>query len=122
MRRSLAEYAVLDALANDLESLESILRLANHPLVGWQEEHGREFVRDDIVAALRRLIRDHSVEAFAPTTDGSELATLGLGVLPPSPFDDHWFAMTVRGEPPRDCRRLPIVRGWEHDKTGAVFS
>ena len=27
-----------------------------------------------------------------------------------------------RRESPRDCRRLSIVRGWEHDKTGAVFS
>ena len=25
-------------------------------------------------------------------------------------------------EPPRDCRRLPTVRGWEHDETDAVFA
>jgi hypothetical protein len=25
-------------------------------------------------------------------------------------------------EPPRDCRGLPTVRGWEHDESDAVFS
>ena len=28
----------------------------------------------------------------------------------------------VVSEPPRDCRRLPIVRGWEYDKSEAVFT
>jgi hypothetical protein len=61
MTRPDIDYYVLDALATDLESLEEILRLVNHPQIGWAAEAGHPFGRSEVLVVLPRLVRDELV-------------------------------------------------------------
>jgi hypothetical protein len=47
---------VLDALSNDIESIESILSLINSDEYGWKNVVGRAFVDKEIKHSLKRLI------------------------------------------------------------------
>lgn len=45
---------ILDTLANDVEDLESILRMLNSDTaIGWHKQWGRRFTRDEVVPAWR---------------------------------------------------------------------
>ena len=89
---------VLDSLANDIEDLESILRMLNSETVlGWKQEWGTTFARDVVVEALSRLIRKELVEVLIAASDGKSLMPLGRGLLPPGSYDDVYFSMTDRG-------------------------
>lgn len=89
---------VLDALANDIEDLESILRMLNSDTVlGWKGEWGAPFTRAVIVESLTRLIRREFVEVLAFDVEGKSLIGLGRGVLPPGNYDDMYFSMTDEG-------------------------
>ena len=92
------DLCVLDTLANDLESLEDVLRLLNHPTVGWQHLNGqRDFTREDAVAALLRNIRDDLVEACVYDPEHTALVGSGSGRIPDGSLDDVWFRLTDRG-------------------------
>ena len=97
MARIDIDYYVLDALANDLESLDDILRLVNHPDVGWVPEAGRPVSRAAIVATLPRLVRDKLVQVYVPSATTSELEPLPIGRLPTTPVDGWYFGMTAHG-------------------------
>jgi hypothetical protein len=89
---------VLDALANDIEDLESILRMLNSDTVlGWTQEWGRSFTRGDVVEGLSRLIKRDLVEVLVFSNDGKSLMELGRGTLPPGDYDDVYFALTEKG-------------------------
>jgi hypothetical protein len=80
--RHLLDFVVLDALANDIEDLDGIQRLANHADIGWTAEAGGEIAIAPLLAALTRLIRDHLVRAHVESASVPELVPLPLGVLP----------------------------------------
>lgn len=89
---------VLDTLANDVEELDSILRMLNsNTVLGWSDEWGRPFSRPEVVAALSRLIKRDLVEVLTLTEDGKSLRELGSGILPPNTYDDVYFSMTAKG-------------------------
>jgi hypothetical protein len=91
------DLIVLDALANDIEGFSDVLRLVNHPTIGWADELGRDFEPADIALSLVRLIRDGSVEACYASDSGTELLGAGDRVGPPVPLTDLWYRMTARG-------------------------
>ena len=96
--RRLIEFLVLDALANDIETLDAILALLNHDTVGWRADNGgRPFGRDDVVAPLLKNVREGLVEAFELAPSDQSLRALGRRVLPGSSLDDDWFALTPAG-------------------------
>ena len=96
--RQQIDYFVLDALADDLEALEDILRLVNHESIGWRSHNGgRAFARDDVVSALRRGVREGLIEAFTLDSSGKSLRPLGVGRLPSASLDDYWFGLTPAG-------------------------
>jgi hypothetical protein len=98
MPREATDYVVLDAIADDLESLEIILSRVNHPEFGWQGLHGNvEFTRAEVVAALFRLIRDGLAEACSYSERDRALVNLGPRVLPSGELDEHWFVITPHG-------------------------
>ena len=112
MPRPSLDLFILDAVADDLENLEDILRMLNSTsAIGWRHLHPAPFTRDEILPALARLIRENLVEACPLDQSGKFLVEAGSGVLPEGSWDDVWFRMTARGR---------IVHStWEPDSPGA---
>jgi len=97
---------VLDALANDVEDLDSVIRMLNSDSeLGWREEWGRDFRRDEILAALLRLVRNDLVRVLALAEDGKSLEELSLGTLPETGLGTAYFGITPRGR--------MVHRSWE---------
>jgi hypothetical protein len=99
MARALIDYLVLDALADDFESMEQIEPDMKRALEFWCiDEPASKFSRAEIVLAITRLIRDRLVEAVALNSDGKSMSNIGEGVHPKGNLDDYWFGMTARGK------------------------
>lgn len=95
MRRP--DYYVLDTLANDVETIEDILRMLNSTTeLGWADEWGRPFNRSDIVASLARLVRGGFVRGYSTAGDDAHLSALPEGVLPAN-LGEAYFGMTDSG-------------------------
>ena len=106
MARDAIDLVVLDTIADDVESLDTILARLNHPKFGWRElRAGGDFCRDDIIPPLLRLIRAGLAEAYRQEPDG--LVKIGHRVLPQSDMDDHWYGITSHG--------LMIHAAWQPD-------
>jgi hypothetical protein len=89
---------VLDALSNDIEDLESVLRMLNSDTaLGWAKEWGRTFTRAEIVEAVSRLIKRDLVRVLVYGSDGKSLTELSPEVLPPGDYGDVYFSLTERG-------------------------
>jgi hypothetical protein len=96
LKRQAIDLVVLDALADDLESMEQILHGLHHEPLSWQRApDGSLYKREDVVTALLRLIRDGLVVGFRVETGG--LVRMGAGVMPPGNLDDYWFGITPPG-------------------------
>lgn len=97
-RAAVPDMYVLDNLADDIESLEDILRMLNSThVIGWKQRWGRSFERSEVVEALSRLVHDDLVRVSILTSEGKALNELAARQLPPGDYDDVWFAMTPRG-------------------------
>ena len=89
---------VLDALADDVEDLESILRVLNSDsAIGWHRQWGRHFTTADVVASLTRLIAADRVRVSVLSVDGKWLEELPATQFPPAAFGEAWFALTPHG-------------------------
>jgi hypothetical protein len=97
LTRAPIDLFLLDALANDLENLDDIVRLLNSEAVGWRDRHPAPFTREDIVPALARVIQEDLVEACILDASGKFLTDAGSRVLPDGRWDDLWFRLTSRG-------------------------
>jgi hypothetical protein len=113
-RQPLPDMFVLDSLANDVESLDDILRILNSDeAIGWHKQWGRHFTREEVVQALARLVRADHVRVSTLTSNGKWLEELAPTELPASTFDDVWFALTPHGRvvhtnwDPSDQRESP---------------
>jgi len=95
--KALPDMFVLDVVADDVEDLEGILRNLNRSPSGWRDSWGREFSRDEVVAALSRLVREDHVRGYVLDDAGTALVELPARALPPATFDDAWFGLTPRG-------------------------
>lgn len=94
----LPDMFVLDALANDIEDLDGIIRMLNSDTaLGWVAEWGRSFRREEVVEALSRLIMRDFVTALILHSDGRSLQKLPAMTLPPLSYDEAYFSMTDRG-------------------------
>lgn len=97
MARPDIDYFVLDALANDLEAVEDIVRLVNHADIGWTDLAGGPIVRSAVLLALPRLVRDGLVQAYVYAAASPTLEELPVGALPDVPLEDCYFGLTARG-------------------------
>lgn len=89
---------VLDALANDIEDLEDILRILNSPSeLGWRDQHPAPFTAQEITPAVLRCIRAGNVEACQYSVSEKSLVGLGNKVEPSSPADATWYRLTSSG-------------------------
>ncbi len=89
---------VLDALANDIEDIESILRMLNSETsLGWSAEWGRPFVRAEVVEAISRLVAKDYVQVLVLSADGTSLDALPAKALPPGDYGAAYFALTEHG-------------------------
>ncbi len=96
--KRLADNYVLDALANDVEDLETVLRSLNSDTVlTWRQVWGREFDREEVIEALARLIRQDLVQAYELDNNGTSLIELPARTLPSGDFWNFWFGLTPRG-------------------------
>ncbi|GLC24610.1 hypothetical protein [Roseisolibacter agri] len=109
MTRADIDYIVLDALANDLESVEDILRLANHPEIGWADLAGGAVAEFSVLLALPHLMEDGLVQAYVLDADEGHLEELPVGTQPSVSLDECYFGLTPQGrlvhaswEPPTD--------------------
>ncbi len=92
------DYFVLDALANDIEGLESILRILNSSTeLGWRDQHPEPFERSEVVPSLVGSIRRGLVEACTYSEAERCLVGKGTKVVPDQGFDDLWFRLTSKG-------------------------
>jgi len=98
MARQPIDYFVLDAIADDIESLDDVLRAVNHPTMGWQASFGSAIRREDAVPALMRLIRDELAELYEYSDRDKSLVKLALKVQPSRQFEEYWFGITKRGK------------------------
>jgi hypothetical protein len=97
MPRDLLDYFVLDAVADDLESLEDVLRILNSEGLGWRAHHPSPFEREEVVPSLLRCIRDGLVRAAVLSANGKWLEPLEDGALPTAPLDEVWFELSAPG-------------------------
>lgn len=98
MTTSNLDYFVLDTLANDIEDLDSILRLLNSPTeLGWRDQHPEPFEREEILPSLVRSIRRGLIEACAYSDEERALVGAGMKVVPDGDFDSLWFRLTPQG-------------------------
>ena len=97
MARQDIDYFVLDALANDLEAVEDIVRLVNHPAIGWTDVAGGPIERTAVLLALPRLVREELVQVYVHAASAPELEELAVGQMPDVPLDDCYFGLTARG-------------------------
>lgn len=94
----LPDMYVLDTLANDVEDMDSILRMLNSDTdLGWRKEWGRDFKRDDVVAALSRLIRHDFVNVLIPDEQSKSIREIARRAMPPGSYDEAYFGITERG-------------------------
>jgi hypothetical protein len=113
----LIDYYVLDALADDIESLEQIVPSVRLAATMWQSEvTPKSISRQLIVSSLLRLLREESISAYCYSSSGKDLEELPPGVIADGNFDDHWFGLTARGKmlhsawdppPERAAREIP---------------
>lgn len=110
-KSKLPDLYVLDALVNDFEDLESILRMLNSGTsLGWAIEWGRPFQREELIAALSRLVTKDYVQVLLLAPDGKSLESFSSTALPPGSYQDVYFALTDRG-------RL-VHRNWDPELGG----
>ena len=95
--RAVIDYFVLDALANDVESLDGVLALLNHADVGWAAEYGRHFTPQDVVPVLLREVRQDLLRVCLWSDFEGALVPAAEGVIPEEPVDRCWFMLTPRG-------------------------
>ncbi len=98
MGRQAIDLFVLDGLADDLEDIIQLLKGLNHEEFGYRSwREGASFAREEVVAALARLIREELVEACVWSDEHHALVDAGRTVLPEGDWTDVWFRMTKRG-------------------------
>ena len=115
--RPLIDFFVLDALANDLESLEDILRLINRDDIGWRQfNRGRPYERSEVLAPLLRCIREGLIDVFSLESSGKSLSRLPSGALPPSSLDLYWFGLTPAGRLVHTNWNPPALADGERDR------
>jgi hypothetical protein len=104
MPRDTIDLVVLDTIADDCESMESILDRLNRPGNALRKILGAALLtRTDIVPALLRLVRDGLAEPLHQEVGG--LVKLGVRVMPEGDLDEYWFAITPQG--------LMVHAAWE---------
>ena len=87
MARPVLDYLILDAVADDVESLV-------HIRDGVADSASSE---SNLIGALRRLVQERLIEAFTISGAKAELVSAGQGVWPPVSAEDLWFQITGRG-------------------------
>jgi uncharacterized protein YecE (DUF72 family) len=97
MARELIDYFVLDALADDLESLEDVLRMLNGDGLGWRVHHRAPFAQEEVVPSLFRCIQAGLVRAAVLSADGKGLEPVEERAIPATPLDEIWFELTAHG-------------------------
>jgi hypothetical protein len=98
MSRAPLDFHVLDAIANDADLYDDILKHLNDESTGWRAETGRPVQGAEVHAALLRLVRDHLVEVHLVDTAKNDFVGCGEGVWPPNTsLADMFFDLTGRG-------------------------
>lgn len=98
MRRAQLDFHVLDAIGNDADLYDDILKHLNDPVTGWRAENGRQIQGAEVHAALLRLVRDGLVEVHIVDVAKNDLMDCGEGVWPPDcSLAEMFFDMTGRG-------------------------
>ena len=91
------DYFILDAMANDIESVDDVLRILNsNSELGWTDVWGRPFTREDVVGSLVRLLRRQLVQAYSTSESEAALSPLEAGTAPER-FGEAYFGLTERG-------------------------
>src|SRR5207253_4315935 len=91
------DFYILDALANDVEDVSSILQMLNSDSeLGWHKELGRKFTCNDVAEGLSRLVRLGSVQVYLTDDDEKALIPLAEKTLPLE-MSVAWFGLTGRG-------------------------
>ncbi len=91
------DYYVLDALADDYESIDLILADLNHdPPVGWQHLHGKPFTRNEVVAAILRGIDNNYIEACVISPTAGEYI-VEQNIRAKRDLAGVWFRLTAKG-------------------------
>lgn len=93
----LPDFFVMDAMANDLESVDDLVRILNSESeLGWTDVWGRLFTYQDVVAALTRLIQQDLVHAYAADEHETNLVQVPLASVRPD-GDGVYFGLSERG-------------------------
>ncbi len=91
------DYYVLDALADDYESIDLILAdLNSEPPVGWQHLHGKPFTRNEVVAAVFRGIENNCIEACVISSAAGEFI-VEQDIRAKRDLAGVWFRLTATG-------------------------
>jgi hypothetical protein len=92
---STIDYLVLDKMLDDMESIETILSMLNHPEFGnLSENHGRLFTDGEVEASIRRLLTLRLVKRM----DWEQpKGPWHIFDSPSANIADDWFDLTEQG-------------------------
>jgi hypothetical protein len=89
---------LLDVVADDVESLDDVLRRLNADTErAWWRARGIPFGREEVVQALSRLVLRDWVRVYLPDPHDGRLVEAAPTALPPSDYSNAWFKITPRG-------------------------
>jgi hypothetical protein len=102
------QMCVADVMQDDdIENLDSILRMLNHEDDSWRTTRGSQFTGAEVRAALERLISDGLVTPCAEQAPGDGCRPIPVGRDWKSiPWEELWFHL-------EDAGRNAVHRWWE---------
>jgi len=98
MARSLLDYHVLNAIVNDCDLYEDMLRYLNESEFSWHAEYGRTLQPVEVQVALLRLVQDGLVEVSLIDPVENDIVDCGERVWPADKqLSEMFFDLTGRG-------------------------
>ncbi len=98
MARSLLDYHVLNAIINDCDLYEDMMRYLNESEFSWHAEYGRTLQPVEVQVALLRLVQDGLVEVSLIDPVENDFVDCGERVWPADKqLSEMFFDLTGRG-------------------------
>ncbi|MGC4005461.1 MAG: hypothetical protein QM811_21005 [Pirellulales bacterium] len=89
---------VIDALQDDIENIDSVLRMLNNKSESsWATARGRQFTMDEVLSSIRELIQRNLISPLAEIEPGFVMQIDALIAKTDTELEFLWFSLEPAG-------------------------